>query len=83
MLKIMLDNTFLLVYLVNMGKRGPKPEVDIKRAILVLRADNYTFEEIGNVFNFSRQRAHQLYKQSLEELEMSCQKNVNGVVKPS
>jgi len=66
-LKIILDNLSLLLYFTNMGKRGPKPEVNVRRAIRILRDDNYTFEEIGRVFGFSRQRAHQLYKESSDE----------------
>ena len=67
-----------------MGKRGPKTRVDIPRAVLILRADGYTFQEIGIIFDFSRQRAHQLYKQCHETLAegMSCKNNADGVAKP-
>ena len=45
----------------------------IHKAVVVLKLSDFTFQEIGDMFGFSRQRAHQIYKEEIDKFAYAWQ----------
>ena len=50
--------------------RGRKPDIKLQQSVLYDReTKEKTFQEIGDYYGFSRQRAHQIYQKAKTEVD--------------